>query len=218
MASWIRKPDPYGFEVAEFIISGIIPLALIVVGTTMNFLSILVLLKNEHRKSSTNIYFIFLCLADTLSLYQWNLQYMVFEFTAGTNQVINQSMFLCKSGIFLAFYTLHVSAMFLTLIAIDRAFLLWNVRWYKNKIAQPKVALIISIFVLFLFVAVDGFLFGLGVDFSYTDPTTQTWVNNIVCYYSLDASLMQFFTNAFAWVCRIDCSPLVPNETIRIRL
>lgn len=202
MAAWIRKQDSYGFEVAEFIISGVIPLGLIIVGTVTNFFTILVLLKKEHRKASTNVYFIFLCIMDTLSLYQWNFQYMVYEFTAGINQVINQSLFLCKSGIFLSFYTLHTSAMFLTLIAIDRAFLLWNVRWYKNKVAQPKVALVISIVVLLVFIVINGFLFGLGVDFSYFNPNTQSTVANVVCYYSLDMGLLQFFANDYPWVCQ----------------
>lgn len=201
MAAWIRKHDSYGFEIAEFIVSGIIPLGLIIIGTVTNCFSIFVLVQKEHRKSSTNIYFVFLCLMDTLSLYQWNFQYMIFEFTYETNQVINQSLFLCKSGIFLAFYTLHTSAMFLTLIAIDRAFLLWNIRWYKNKMAQPKVAVAICIVFLLLLFAINGFLFGLGVDFSYTDPQTQIRVPNVVCYYSLNMPLLQFFANDYPWVC-----------------
>lgn len=200
MAAWVRKQDSFAFEVAEFIISGIIPLGLIVVGTLTNILSIVVLLKKEHRKSSTNIYFIFLCLMDTLSLYQWNLQYMVYEFTAGTNQVINQSLFLCKTGIFLAFYTLHTSAMFLTLIAIDRAFLLWNVRWYKNRIARPRTALIIAAIMLVLLFGINGFLFGLGVEFTRFDSVSGTTVSSVVCYYSLNMPLLLYFANDYPWV------------------
>ncbi|CAF4589517.1 unnamed protein product, partial [Rotaria sp. Silwood2] len=81
MVTWSRKKDPAPYETAELIISGIIPMFLIVIGTIGNLICIIILLNKENRQTSTNIYLIFLCLVDTISLYQWNLSRAVDTFT-----------------------------------------------------------------------------------------------------------------------------------------
>ncbi len=199
MASWVRKQDTNTYEIVELIVSGIIPLGLIVIGTLGNLLCVIILLKNEHRKRSTNIYLIFLCIMDTLSLYQWNLKYIVYTLTGGKQKITNQSLFLCKSSEFLAFYTLHTSAMFLTLVSVDQACLLWS-RWYKRKIARARVALVICIIILLILIGINGFLLGLGIEYTVYDNSTGTQVRMIGCYYSLDDNLNQFFANQYSWV------------------
>jgi len=94
MASWTPKLDTDSYEIAEFIVSGIIPVGLIVIGTLGNLLCVIIFIKKENRKTSTNIYLIFRCIMDTLSLYQWNLTYIVFEFNAGKQQITNQSLYV----------------------------------------------------------------------------------------------------------------------------
>jgi hypothetical protein len=209
MASWTRNPDAGSYETAELIVSGIIPIILIVVGTFGNLLCILILLKKQNRKTSTNIYLIFLCTMDTLSLYQWNLSYILFQFTGGKLQITNQSLFLCKAGEFLSFYTLHTSAMFLTLVSLDRACLLWS-RWYKRTIARPPVAFIFCILILLILFGINGFLFGLGIEFTIYNNSTGTQTTIVACYYSLNANLNAFFANQYAWVSK--------NETKYINL
>jgi hypothetical protein len=199
MASWTRNPNPGSYETAELIVSGIIPLILIVVGTFGNLLYIAILLKKQNRKTSTNIYLIFLCIMDTLSLYQWNLSDLVYEFTGGKQQITNQSLFLCKSGAFLSFYTLHTSAMFLTLVSLDRACLLWS-QWYKQVIARARIALIFCILVLLILFGLNGFLFGLGIEYTIYDNSTGTQMTMVACYYSLNDDLNQFFANQYSWV------------------
>jgi hypothetical protein len=198
-SSWIAKIDPEPYETVELIVSGIIPLIFLVIGTFGNLLCIIILLKKEHRQTSTNIYLIFLCIMDTISLYQWNLSYIVFMFTDGKNQVSNQSLFLCKASEFFAFYTLHTSAMFLTLVSVDRACLLWS-RRYKRKIARPRVALILCIIILVVLVGLDGFLFELGLEYTIYDNSTGKEVTVVGCYYSYNANLNQFFNDQYAWV------------------
>jgi hypothetical protein len=199
MATWNLQVDPYPYEVAEFIISGVIPTVLIVIGTLGNLLCIIILLNKENRRASTNIYLIFLCIMDTLSLYQWNLNYVVYEFTGGTKEITSESLFLCKSIELLAFYTLHASAMFLTLVSLDRACLLWS-RWYKQKIAQASVALAFCIIILLVLFALDGFLLGLGLEYTIYDNSTGTQMTIVGCYYSFNANLNEFFGNQFGWV------------------
>jgi hypothetical protein len=199
MIFWTRKQDTGPYETAELIVSGIIPIILIVVGTFGNLLCVIILLKKENRKTSTNIYLIFLCIVDTFSLYQWNLNYIVFQFTGGNQQIANQSLFLCKSIEFLSFYTLHTSAMFLTMVSIDRACLLWST-WYKQKIARARVALVFCIIILLVLFGLDGFLFGLGIEYTIYDNSTGTQMTVVGCYYSLNDNLNQFFADPYAWV------------------
>ena len=200
MASWYRKKDIPAFETAELIISGIIPIILIVVGTIGNVVSIIILLNKENRRSSTNIYLIFLCLMDTISLYQWNMNNAMFTFTDGQAQVWTKSVLLCKLSEFVAFYTLHTSAMFLTFVELDRACLLRSV-WYKQKIARSQVACSICIGVLIILFALNGFLFAIGFEIPIYDTVTGQLQQVIVaCYYTLDAQLMGFFANQYPWV------------------
>ena len=56
MASWARQTDPEPYETVELIVSGIIPIILIIIGTFGNLLGIFVLLKKQNRRTSTNIY------------------------------------------------------------------------------------------------------------------------------------------------------------------
>ena len=199
MASWTVQLDPYPYELVEFIVSGIIPIGLIVIGTLGNLLCTIILLNKENRGTSTNIYLIFLCITDTFALYQWNLSYMVYVFTRGKQQITNQSLFLCKWGAFLCFYTLHASAMFLTLVSLDRACLLWS-RWYKRKIARAPVAVIFCIIILLILLGLDGFIFAFGVEYTIYDNSTGTQTTVVGCYYSLDDNLNQFFANQYGWV------------------
>ncbi|CAF0886255.1 unnamed protein product [Rotaria sordida] len=134
MASWYRKKNPAPYETAELIISGIVPIFLIVIGTVGNLISIFVLLNKENPGTSTNIYLIFLCLVDTISLYQWNLSNAVYTFTNGQKQIWGRSLFIYILSQFFPFYTLHTSAMLLTFVELDRAYLLRD-RWYKIKIS-----------------------------------------------------------------------------------
>jgi len=198
-SSWIAKIDPEPYETVELIVSGIIPLIFLVIGTFGNLLCVIILLKKEHRQTSTNIYLIFLCIMDTISLYQWNLSYIVFMFTDGKNQVSNQSLFLCKASEFFAFYTLHTSAMFLTLVSVDRACLLWS-RRYKRKIARPHIALIFCVTIILVLFTLNGFLFGLGFEYSTYDNSTGIQQTAVACYYSLNSALNDFFGIQYPWV------------------
>ena len=199
MASWYRKQDPPPYETVEFIVSGIIPTILIVLGTFGNLLCVVILLKKKHREISTNIYLIFLCIMDTLSLYQWNFSYVVYAFSGGKQKITDQSLFLCKCVEFLAFYTLHTSAMFLTLASLDRACLLWS-GWYKRRVARAHVALAFCVIVLLVLFGLNGFLFGLGIDYTFYDNSAAAQTTIVICYYSLNDQLNQFFAGPYSWV------------------
>lgn len=199
MASWIRKPDIPIYETAELIISGIIPIVLIVVGTIGNGLAVCILLSRENRRVSTNVYLIFLCVVDTISLYQWNLNNAMYTFTEGREQVWSRSLILCRLSEFFAFYTLHTSAMFLTFVELDRACLLRS-SWYKRKVARARVAFGICISILLILFGLNGFLFVIGTEFLIFDSSGQLQTVIIACYYTLDVQMMNFFAITYPWV------------------
>ena len=189
--SWIRQRNDGSLEIAERIFGGIIPLLLIIVGTIGNSLCVFYLFQRIYRRTpSTNVYLIFLFVSDTVSLYQWNLNYIVMEFGAG-KQLSNQSLFLCRSIAFLSFYTVHLSALFLCLVAIDRTLILWS-RAYRVNMAKRRRASIISMILAILVFALDGFLLSLG----FIDADTK----QVVCYDSSNRNLMMFFTDIYPWI------------------
>jgi hypothetical protein len=188
---WVPKENDGPFEIVEKILGGILPIVLIIIGTIGNIICIICLLRRKHRRApATFIYLIFLFSADTLSLYQWNLNYVVILF-GNERQLSNKSLFLCKSVAFLSFYTLHSSAIFLTLVSIDRTLVLWS-RYYRFHMAKRLQAFIISIIVLIILFAIDGFVLSLGL----IDENTH----KVICYYSLNANLMDFYINIYPWI------------------
>ncbi|CAF4730556.1 unnamed protein product [Rotaria socialis] len=174
MSTWTRKKDPAPYETAEYIIGGIIPIFLIVVGTVGNLASIIVLLKKENRKTSTNIYLMLLCLVDTISLYQWNLSRTVDTLTYTQQTIWGASLVMCKLRQFFAFYSLHTSAMFLTFVEFDRTCLLRTV------------------------LALNGFLFGLDFEYSTYHNSTGEVKQFIAWSCSLNVGLDNFYAIAYS--------------------
>jgi len=189
--NWIREENDGSFQIAEMIFGGILPIILIIIGTIGNLLCINYLLQRKHKQTrSAYIYLIFLCLTDTLSLYQWNLNYIFIQFGNG-QQLANKSLFFCRSIAFLSFYTLHLSAIFLTLVAIDRTLVLWS-RYYRFYMTNRRPALFISLIVFILLFILDGFLLSLGI----IDKNT----NKIICYDSFNENLMYFYVTIYPWI------------------
>lgn len=197
--SWAPKPDPYPWDTIELVIGGIIPIGLIVVGTLGNILCIGILLSKTNRQSSTNVYLIFLCLMDTISLYQWNLSRALQVFVNSQTTMWGSSLIMCKLSQFFPYYSLHTSAMFLTFVELDRACLLRSI-WYKNKVARSKIALTFCIFILLILFSLDGFLFGLGFEYFTYNNSTVIMQKNITCYYSLNIKLNNFYAIQYPWV------------------
>ncbi|CAF1305310.1 unnamed protein product [Adineta steineri] len=199
MASWTRQYDGPVYETVELVISAIIPYCLIVIGTIGNLISVVILLNPENRRASTNIYLIFLCLMDTISLYQWNLSNSFYSLTNGQQQIWGNSLIMCKLSQFFAFYTLHTSAMFLTFVELDRACLLRS-KWYKRRIARVPVALMICTIILVSLFALDGFLFELGFSYPTYDNSTGTYETAVGCFYTLNTVLNDFYSIQFPWI------------------
>ncbi|CAF1497388.1 unnamed protein product [Rotaria magnacalcarata] len=88
--------------------------------------------------------------------------------------------------------------MFLTFVKLDRACSLRS-RWCKVKIAQPRVAFTISAIILVIS-CINGFLFGIGFDYSVYNNSTGMTETVAACYYSLNVELSNFFNIQYGWM------------------
>ncbi|CAF1069874.1 unnamed protein product [Didymodactylos carnosus] len=178
----------------ELILVGIMPLVLTLCGTICNLLCIIVLLsklrreasRNSHRVS-TNVYLICLCFADTIALYQFNLDNSVANLTG--KSIMSRSLITCKLLEFFGYYTLHLPVAYLTMATIDRTFMLWSPA-YKRKIAHPKQAWRICISIAGTLLLTDCFLLALG----YVDAD-----GTIQCFHSTNAALYKAFLLYLTW-------------------
>ncbi|CAF1376882.1 unnamed protein product [Didymodactylos carnosus] len=187
-------PETPRLPTLELIIVGIMPLCLMVCGTIGNLLCIMVLLsklrreasRNSHRVS-TNVYLIWLCFSDSISLYQFSLDNSVANLTG--KSIMSRSLVTCKLLEFFGYYTLHLPVVYLTMATIDRTFMLWSPA-YKRKIAHPKQAWRICISIASILLLTDCFLLALG--YVEADGTIQ-------CFQSRNAALYRAFLLFLTW-------------------
>ncbi|CAF0866579.1 unnamed protein product [Didymodactylos carnosus] len=188
------SPETPQWPTAELIIISIFPLVFVLVGTICNVLCMIVLWSRNqqdnsrnHQATSTNVYLICLCFADTLGLYSFNLDNAIGNLTG--KAITDRSLVTCKLIEFMGNYTIHVSVMYLTMATVDRTSMLWSLA-YKRKIAQPKQAWKICILIAGVFVVTDCFLLALGY---------RAYDGSIQCYLSTNAVLTKVFNLFTIW-------------------
>lgn len=114
----------------------ILPIFLVVLGTIGNLVALYVLTRKRLRTQSTMIYFASLTIVDTLSLYQWNFNFFYkYQVNEHTQNIENQSMFLCSYISYMAHFSMQTSAWILAIISIDRYLIITNSKW-KQKYAR----------------------------------------------------------------------------------
>ena len=87
-------------------IFGILSICLLVIGTTGNLLSFYICLRIKNN--STFTFITFLVIADLLTLYYWNLNNFLSQFTQ--INLLSVNLWVCKFGNFLQFTSLQCSA------------------------------------------------------------------------------------------------------------
>lgn len=90
---------------------GIWALILIIFGTIGNILCIFVCLRQRLRKTPTFIFFSFLAICDTISLYGWNLDHFIEAFYGKV--IEDTSIAWCKTVLFYNCFSLQSSSWFL---------------------------------------------------------------------------------------------------------
>ncbi|CAF0824254.1 unnamed protein product [Didymodactylos carnosus] len=102
----------------------------VIIGTLGNCLSILVLLRQNLRRHVTMRYLIAVSVADTVSLYGWNLNNF-YKFTINPRQdnLEEISIFHCRAVSFMSFVGLQLSSWCLTAVSLDRCLSLYSMAW-----------------------------------------------------------------------------------------
>ncbi|VDH91665.1 Hypothetical predicted protein [Mytilus galloprovincialis] len=171
----------------------ILPPILIILGTTGNILSIIVLRRKNIQKSVCSIYLIVLAISDLFVLYtgllrQWiNVVFEVDIRELGTG--------ICKLHTFIVYFSLDFSSWILIAVTLERVFLVWFP--HKAKTACTKKKAGISL------VSIAAFLLLINSHILYGHEDKESVVNGTVsvekCYYISD-EYNQFWSSSWPWI------------------
>ncbi|CAF2523895.1 unnamed protein product [Rotaria sp. Silwood2] len=125
-------------------------LLLIIVGTTGNLLTIIVLLRRNLRRLVTIRYLIVVSICDTVSLYGWNLNdFYKFNLSPDNDNIEELSITHCRVMSFMTFVSLQLSSWCLTAVSLDRALSLYFLHWKQSygKVKYTKYYISILTFI-----------------------------------------------------------------------
>lgn len=146
-------------------ILGCYALFLTVSGTILNLFNFVTCLR--INKSSTFIYLAFFALANAFCLYWWCLNNFLKEFFLV--DLLTVSVWVCRTGSYVQFSSLQISAWFLVLINLDRVFMV-KPRAQSNE--QIRRACVISLGLILFFLLLNmNILFKFG----YETETGAVW-------------------------------------------
>lgn len=104
-----------------YMVLSYIPLFLITIGVIGNSTAFAFFRFHQELKNMTcMVYFSFICITDTLSLFTWNLDHYTNTNFKVVLEYINE--FTCKVFLFNQFFSLQSSALLLSMVSIDRYF------------------------------------------------------------------------------------------------
>ena len=110
--------------------------------------------------------------------------YGVFIYRRNNNKLqINHYFFANGVHFYVFIHYIHQLCFLRWYHLIEHVF--YGVDGINRKIARAPVALIFCIIILLILFGLDGFLFGLGVEYTYND-STGTQMTVVGCYYSLE--------------------------------
>ncbi len=123
-------------------------LALIIVGTVGNILTIIVLLRRNLRRFVTARYLIIVSICDIISLYGWNLNnFYKFNISSRNGNIEDLSVIHCRVISFMTFVVLQLSSWCLTAVSLGKyntKFALRNIFDYfffiNRSCSQPLLA------------------------------------------------------------------------------
>jgi hypothetical protein len=96
-------------------------LALIIIGTVGNILTIIVLLRRHLRRFVTVNYLIIVSICDLISLYGWNLNsFYKFNISTKNSNIEDLSLIHCRLISFMTFVTLQLSSWCLTAVSLGK--------------------------------------------------------------------------------------------------
>jgi hypothetical protein len=96
-------------------------LALVIIGTLGNILTIIILCRRNLRRSVTMRYLIAVSICDTISLYGWNLNnFYKFTISQDNDNLEELSLLHCRIISYLSFVGLQLSSWCLTVVSLGK--------------------------------------------------------------------------------------------------
>ena len=148
MGASIKETGMYKIAIALLI--WILPVV-IIFGTTGNVLSFILMLQREMRQTSTYFYLAILAVADTIVLFvsafkTWIRTWSEFE-------LLHISDASCKTLMFLAYFSLHLSAWLIVAVTIERFIVVWfplkaTSLCSTTRARYTTVAIVVALFLL----------------------------------------------------------------------
>ncbi|CAC5426387.1 unnamed protein product [Mytilus coruscus] len=171
----------------------ILPPILIILGTTGNILSIIVLRRKNIQKSVCSIYLIVLAVSDLSVLYtgllrQWiNVVFEVDIRELGTG--------ICKLHTYIVYFSLDFSSWILMAVTVERVFLVWFPQKAKTACTKQKAGISLIAIAVFLLLINSHILYG-HVD---KESVVNGTVSVEKCYYISD-EYNQFWSASWPWI------------------
>lgn len=186
----VKTPVPHGNVLQEISVSikRILLPALCVVGITGNILTLFVLGTKKNRRNSTAIFLICLAVSDTLILMTGSLsEWIVIMWNFDIRSV---NGFLCKSHVFLAYYSLQISSWILVFITIERTVSILVPHKVKLWCSRKHVLTSVLCLVVVLTLLNGHFLIGLGHEYNpftmrYCAGLTKSYIKFVNEYWSV---------------------------------
>nr|QVK45793.1 G protein-coupled receptor [Proales similis] len=128
-------------------------LFLVIVGTLSNLIALYICLRKRLRSVTTFIFFSFILLNDTLSLYGWCLDHFLDSFFH--LQIEESSIWLCKIFRFSQFVTLQWSSWLLVFLTLDR-YLSITIKTWRSLYFRVNQAIMASILLGFFIMVLNS--------------------------------------------------------------
>ncbi|CAF0885451.1 unnamed protein product [Rotaria sordida] len=133
-----NKSNFHNFIIRSF---SLYALALVIIGTFGNILTIIILCRRNLRRYVTMRYLIAVSVCDIITLYGWNLNnFYKFTISTANTNLEEISLLHCRVVSYLTFVGLQLSSWYLTAVSLDRCFSLYFLTWKHSygKLTHTK--------------------------------------------------------------------------------
>ena len=184
-------PEPGHYHFVTLMIWKIIPPIIISLGTMGNCLTVLVILRQKNRITSTSLFLLFLALSDILLLYTSPLRLWIRHYW--NIDVRNLSEMSCKIHSYLTYVSVHLSSWLLVAVTVERVLSVMIPHRVKSGVTTTTAGVTISVIAVSVITLNSHFLYGMG----------QTFVAKANQYeqcYPKYESYQYFFNSILPWI------------------
>ena len=182
---------PGQFHYVTLMIWTVVPPLIISLGTIGNGLTILIILRQKAKLTSTSLYLFSLALSDLLLLYTSPLRLWILHYW--NIDVRNFSEISCKIHSYLTYVSVHLSSWLLVAVTLERVFSVLIPHRVKSRCTPATAGIIITATTIIVLVLNSHFLYGMGRAFVVE-------ANGFEECYPKYKDYRYFFNSALPWV------------------